>query len=151
MPAVLSNQLKAMLVLDDISEDGVTVWQDNCFTVQQFTYQCERRRNQSGVPYGPTLPAFLDFTVRVASGESGKVFYSRMNSREPFPYSFLFNASFNDMRRLANCEDSMVVKGYIIDVEEVFDEHMLIHGKLLLCNLAYLGQERTLKLIITND
>ena len=147
-------------MVEDISEQGVNVMQSNCFTVQHFSYACSRRRNDAGAPYGPTLPAYLDFTVKVASGDSGKIFFERMYQKGTFPYSFLFNADFNDMRRLATCEDAMIVTGYIIDVEECYDkdfrqdgssEQMLIRARLLLSNIAYLGNERVLKLTITND
>lgn len=160
MAGTISNQLKALLVTENIAEQGINVWQQNSFTVQHFSYECQRRRNDSGVPYGPTLPAYLDFTVRVSSDNNGKVFFERMRINETFPYSFLFNASFNDMRRLSECEDAMVATGYIVDLEELFEsapasdgsaEQMLIRARLLISNLAYLGRERTLDLTITND
>lgn len=160
MPGLISNQLKAMLVVEDITEQGIQVRQGNCFTVQHFSYECRRRRNDAGTPYGPTLPAYLDFTVKVAYGDSGKVFFDRMQRTETFPYSFLFNASFNGMRRLSECEDAMVATGYIVDLEEFYEsaptsdgsaEQMLIRARLLISNLAYLGRERTLDLTITND
>ena len=161
MAGTISNQLKALLVVDDITEQGVTVWQYNGFTVQHFRYECCRRRNESGLPYGPTLPAYLDFTVRIASEDSGKVFYERMRTNETFPYSFLFNASFNTRRQLSECEDALVATGYIVDLEEEYEsapaadgsaEQMLVHARLLLSNLTYLGREdRTLELTITKD
>lgn len=159
MPVVFSNQLKALLITEDITEQGVSVWQSNCYTVQHFSYECRRRRNESGVPYGPTTPSYLDFSVRIANAESGKVFFERMKTYQSFPYSFLFNASFNDMRKLSECEDAMVATGYIIDLEETYDkpqedgvqEQMLLRGKLLLCNIAYLGRDKKMKLTITQD
>ena len=160
MAGTISNQLKALLVTDNIAERGINVWQQNSFTVQHFSYECRRRRNDSGTPYGQTLPAFLDFTVKVASEDNGKVFFDRMLTNETFPYSFLFNASFNSMRRLSECEDAMVVSGYIVDLEETFEsapaadgsaEQMLIHARVLISNIAYLGREKVLELTITKD
>ena len=160
MAGTISNQLKALLVTENIAEQGINVWQQNSFTVQHFSYECLRRRNESGTPYGPTLPAYLDFTVKVASDNNGKVFFERMQMNETFPYSFLFNASFNEMRRLSQCEDALVATGYIVEVEELFEgapasdgsaDQMLIRARLLISNLAYLGKERTLNLTITND
>ena len=160
MNHLFSNQLKAMLVLDDITEDGVSVWQDNSFTVQHFSYECRRERNGFGIPYGDTLPAYLDFTVRIANGDSGKLFYQRMHPYGSFPFSFLFNASFNELRRISACDDAMVATGYLIGLEETYEsrasengeaEQMLLHARLLLCNIAYLGRERVLKLTVTND
>ena len=160
MSAVFSNELKAILVLEDITEEGVSVFQNNCFTVQQFSYRCELDRDAAGVPFGNTLPSYLYFTVRIASDESGKTFFERMISTESYPFSFLFNASFNSSRRLTAWDDAMVATGYLVEVEELYDkepvqagaqEQMLIRAKLLLCNLAYAGQENILKLTITND
>ena len=159
MPSVFSNQIKALLITEDISEQGVSVWQSNCYTVQQFAYECCRKRNASGTPYGPTTPSYLDFSVRIASLDCGKVFFERMNASRSFPYSFLFNASFNDVHRLSEYEDAMVATGYIINLEEAYDRpfedgaqgQMLLKGRLLLCNIAYLGRDNVLKLMITTD
>lgn len=160
MAGTILNQVKMLLVLEDITEQGLDVRQNNSFAVQHFNYTCCRRRNDSGIPYGPTLPAYLDFTVKVVSGNNGKVFFERMQTNETFPFSFLFNASFNDTRQLSDYEDAMVATGYIVDLEEEYEsapaadgsaEQMLIHVKLLISNLAYLGRERTLELTITKD
>lgn len=155
MPGLISKELKALLVVEDITEQGVNVWQDNCFTVQHFHYECRRRRDERGVPYGPTQTSFLDFSVRVSSNESGKAFFERMKVDEPFPYSFLFNALFDSQRHLSEFEDALVVRGYIVDAEESFGENageqMLVHARLLICNLAYLSRESVLNLTLTND
>lgn len=160
MAGTILNQVKMLLVLEAITEQGIDVRQNNSFTVQHFSYTCCRRRNDSGIPYGPTLPAYLDFTVKVVSGNNGKVFFERMQTNETFPYSFLFNASFTTAHQLSEYDDAMVASGYVVDVEEEFEsapgpdgttEQMLIHVKLLISNLAYLGQDRTLDLTITKD
>ena len=160
MPAIFSNELKAILVLEDITEEGVSVPQSNCFTVQHFHYRVERPRDADGVPFGTDQPAYLEFTVRISADDSGKTFFERMVSPENHPYSFLFNATFNAARRLSQYEDALVATGYMIETEEAYDkeplrqgsqEQMLIRARLLLSNLVYLGQENDLKLTITND
>ena len=160
MPRLFSNYLKAVLVMENIAEQDVVVTQTTSFTVQQFSYECSLSRDDSGNLYGQTIPSYLDFTVRVSSDDNGKAFFERMQLNESFPYSFLFNVSFNNVRTLADCEDAMVATGYVVDVEEVYDnalndegmaEQMLIKVKLLLSNIAYLGKERILDLKITND
>ena len=160
MPRVLSNQLKALLVLDDVTEDGVSVWQNNCFTVQHFSYQCNRQRNEAGSPYGPTLPSYLTFTVRIAENDSARLLFERIGMGKTFSYSFLFNASFSAQRRLSDCEDAMVAQGYLVELDESYDsdannagaqEQMLIRGRLLLSHIRYVGRENILKLNITND
>jgi hypothetical protein len=160
MPVVLSNQLKAILVTEDITEPGVNVWQDNCFIVQHFHYECRRKRNVAGEPYGDTVPSYLFFTVKVVSEGNSKVFFERMRGHDTFRYSFLFNASFNSMRGLSEYQDALVASGYLVDLEELYEsapdgsgvsDQMLIRAKLLLSNLAYVGQESILRLMITND
>lgn len=160
MARLVSNQLKAVLVMEDISEQGVSVWHGNCFTVQHFSYECSRGRDHGGIPYGATLPFFLDFTVRVSSGNNGKLFFKRMGLDETFPYSFLFNAVFGANGRLSDSEDAMVAMGYLTEVEERYaavsvddgtDEQMLIHARLLVSKLTYMGRDKTLNLTITKD
>ena len=160
MSTLFSNELKALLVTADMTEQGVNIWQNNCFTVQQFSYQCSRDRSGDGVPYGSTVSSFLDFTVRISAGDSCRIFYDRLGQMEPFPFSFLFNASFNEMRKLSTCDDAMVARGYLVDVQESFEtvktaggvqEQVLLYGRLLLCNISYLGREKVLKLMITNE
>lgn len=160
MATVLSNQLKAMLVMDDITEQGVSIVQNGSFTVQHFSYGCTRKRDQAGVPVGPTLPSYLDFSVRVTAGDSAKLFFERMYSQEAFPFSFLFNANFNENRRLTDCQDALVARGYLIAVEQFCDTsgqdagdsaQMLIKGRLLLSKLIYAGSQKNLTLTITND
>ena len=160
MPVVFSNELKAVLVLEDITEGGVSMLKNNCFTVQHFFYRVERARDAAGVPFGNNLPSYLDFTVRVASGDSGKAFFERMVSPGNHPYTFLFNATFNSAQKLSQWEDALVATGYMIEAEEVYDkesagqgsqEQMLIRSRLLLSNLLYTGEDNDLKLNITND
>ena len=146
--------------MEDISEQDVNVSQNNGYTVQHFSYGFSRDSTSQGVPYGETSPSFLDFTVRIASGDSARVFFERMCIPDTFPYSFLFNASFNSVRRLSDCDDAMVATGYVVDVEETYENaapgredtrQMLVHVKLLVSNLAYLGREKVLKVTVTND
>ena len=162
MPVVFSNQLKALLVTEDIMEQSASSFtHGDCLTVQHFSYQCLRKRDSSGVPYGPTAPSYLDFTVKISSGESAKVFFRRMQQYEAFSYSFLFNASFNDKRRISAFEDAMVARGYLIEVEEAYEnqagktegeqEQMLIRARLLLCKITYLGSNRNMELMISHD
>lgn len=151
MPVVFSNQLKAILALDNLLEEGVSIWQNNCFTVQHFSYSCERRRNEAGVPYGFTQSSYLNFTVRLAQSDSAKALLERMSPRETYPFSFLFNATFGSNKRLSDYQDAMVVTGYLVQAEQAYEEQMLFKGKILLSKISYLGQKNTLDLTITND
>lgn len=152
--------LKAMLCVEDITETGVNLTPSNSFTVQEFHYDYGRRRDAMGRPYGPTESAYMDFTVKVSSDESAKVFFERMKENDPYAYSILFDVYFKNMSQLSNYEDAMVARGYLVEVEEMFDKtpqadlmvgQMLIHAKLLLTNITYVGVESNLKLQIVTD
>lgn len=153
----MSDSLKAILVAKNIT--GLDVYQAECFTVQHFSYTCRRRRNDAGLPYGSTLPAYLDFTVKVTSNDNGKELLGHMKQDEPFQYSFVFNASF-DGDMLDTYEDILLATGYIVDVDESYENFILtdgtvnqtlIHAKLMLCNLAYVGDDHPAYIKVTND
>ena len=160
--------LSAIILTKDISDDSITVYQSDKLTLQHFSYQCSRKRTASGIPYGPTVPSYLDFTVRVTEKEQGKAFYERAGLGQPFRYSFLFDAVFED-EELKSYKDAMVVTGYIIESEDFFDqpeitgydendkpvyfsdEQQLLRCRLLLCGIEYMGKTTSLKLTITED
>ena len=151
---------KALILTKDITEDKVVVKQADCLTLQHFSYQCGRKRTSSGIPYGPTTPSFLDFTIRVTAKGQGKVYFERAGLNMPFKYTFLFDAKFDTTgaKKLSEYGDAMVITGYIIEMEEFFDEpqnensdeQSLLRCRLLLCNIIYLGT-KPVKLTITED
>ena len=135
MAITVSNHLKAMLYPEDIrslDERRFRIPCDRCFTVLHFSYECKRERNKSGL----------------MSPEDGKPFYHQMQQNEPEYFTFLFNATLFNRQAVTGYEDAMVVNGYVIDVEDDFTnaptsegstEQMLIHVKLLVANIAYIG------------
>lgn len=164
----MADFLNALILSKDISE-GIVVGRDDGITVQDFSYKCSRRRTDAGIPYGPTVPSYLDFTIRVAAAESEKVFFERSGLNKSFRYTFLFNAKFNGKNnKLSGYDEAMIVSGYIVEMEEFFDqpvmsfdtegkpivfsdEQQLLRCRLLLCGIEYLGDERSSKLTITED
>ena len=142
MAISLSNHLKAMLYTDDVrllDERRLRIPCDRCFTVLHFSYECKRERNKSGYPFGKTTTTILDFTIRLMSPEDGKPFYHQMQQNEPEFFTFLFNATLFNRQYVTGYEDAMVVNGYVIDVEDDFTNEMLIHVKLLVANITYIG------------
>jgi hypothetical protein len=78
------------------------------------------------------------------------VFYNNLLSNSDHSYSFLFNATFNTNQRLSNCEDGMVVNGYVVSVEENYsagknvtgeDEQILLDVTIMVRRVTYLGRE----------
>ena len=152
--------MSVIVVTDDITESGITIWKDNCYTLQHLSYKCSRDRNALGVPYGPNLPSILEFSVKMESSQAGKAFYQRMQTRESCPFSFLYSASFTARGSFSKCENSMVARGYIVNLEEFHEtalvekevqELMILNVTIRLSSLIYSGEKRNLTLTITND
>ena len=151
MAITLSNHLKATLYTDDIrslDERKFRIPYDRCFTVLHFSYECRRERNKLGYPFGDTTSTILNFTVRLMSPEDGKPFYHQMQQNEPEFFTFLFNVTLFNRQAVTGYEDAMIVNGYVIDVDDDFTnaptsegdtEQMLIHVKLLVANITYVG------------
>ena len=151
MAISLSNHLKATLYTDDIrslDERKFRIPYDRCFTVLHFSYECRRERNKLGYPFGDTTSTILNFTVRLMSPEDGKPFYHQMQQNEPEFFTFLFNVTLFNRLAVTGYEDAMIVNGYVIDVDDDFTnaptsegdtEQMLIHVKLLVANITYVG------------
>ena len=159
MMTTLSNYLKAVLYPENYQENELqNVLKEQCFTVQDFSYECCRKRNEAGSPYGNTQPTTMKFTIKLQSPDDGKIFYRQMKENELFHFSFFFNATFGEFNRLKKFDDAMVVRGYVVDVEEDYDcqvaadgkpNQMLICVTLLLSSIIYKGLERDKKLEIT--
>ena len=155
-----SNYLKVILFPGDISETDAGISRDNCFTVQHFDYESFRYRSKdNSVNYHAEGPTVLNFTIRINTPETGKELFTQIQEQESFAYSFLFNTTFNALNTMESYEDAMVAKGHIIDIEEVFStdksnvqqEQMLMHVKLLLNNITFIGKQDNLMLTTTKS
>jgi hypothetical protein len=165
--SIISDYLKAILYPDNLLEYGKigdNQWnaeKDKCPVIQHFSYKVERNRNDAGIPYGGTTPTELKFTIRLGQPDDSKLFYDRLMSNELFEYTFIFNATFDDNKRLKSFEDAMVTRGYVVDVKEDYDravtdgnlsDQILVEVTLLLSSITYVGKEEqnNRKLEITN-
>jgi hypothetical protein len=150
----ISNHLKAVLFADEMQEGGQNVLKEKCCTVESFGYRCERSRNDAGVPYGPTNPTVLSFTVRLVQYGEGIIYHQRLMENDSSDYVFLFNASFNDQQRLKSYDNMFIVNGYVIDVEDDFSSgdretrQMLIRVKLFVKSITYKGKMSDKQLVI---
>lgn len=164
---ILSDYLKAILYPENLLEYGRigenrwSVAKDQCPVIQHFAYKVQRNRNDAGIPYGGTTPTELKFTIRLGQPDDSKLYYQHLVSNELFEYSFIFNATFDDNKRLKNFEDAMVTRGYVVDVKEDFDvavtdenlsDQIMVEVTLLLSSITYVGKEdqNNRKLEITN-
>ena len=152
-----SNYLKVVLFPGDICETDAGILRSDCYTVQHFNYENKRTRNEEkGITYRAEDPTWLECTIRLNTPEAGKQFFEQMQENESFAYSFLFNATFSATNSIEKYEDAMVAIGYIVDIEEVYNtaketdqpEQMLMHIKMLLNTITFIGKQNNLVLSI---
>ena len=150
MSTLYSNELKAVVVMENFLDNPKNILKENCMTVQHFNYECVHKRNDAGEIYGAINPVTLEFVVRINSPRQAKAFYKELVSNEHCHFSFLFNVTYNDNQRLSNYEDGMVVNGYIVGVEENYnsmkdqegiDKQMLLDVEILVRSTIYMGRE----------
>ena len=73
----ISNNQKASLYFDDIRETKVK--REQGFTLQQFHYECARKRNDRGMPYGPTQTTILQLQIKSLPDGYLKEIYKRLD------------------------------------------------------------------------
>jgi len=128
--SMISDYLKAVIypeTLLEYEQSGEKLWnavKDKCPVIQHFSYKVQRNRNDAGIPYGGTTPTELKFTIRLGQPDDSKLYYDRLMLNELFEYTFIFNASFDENKRLKDFEDAMVARGYVVDVQEDFSKIM---------------------------
>ena len=153
MAAFNLQELKAVLIPENVLDNPIGILKENALTVQYFSYDCTYRRNNSGEIYGAVEPVILQFRIRVNSPHHARKFYRESILNNHFQFSFLFNVTWNENDRLGNYEDGMVVDGYVVHVEEEYhsskqidgvDQQMLLDVKLLVRSVTYLGRENNL-------
>ena len=160
MAITLSDHLKALLYPANLlMEEGCRIPREKCFTVLKFDYECNRSQDRAGFPYGETNTTILNFTIRLMRPEEGKQFFQQMQQNEPGYYTFLFNARHTE-QTVTDYEDAMMVRGFVIDVEDDYTttpsmkgstEQMLIHVKLLLAHITYVGTNGNRTIAITRS
>ena len=147
---LLSNELKAVAVMADMSENGATVTRDQCMTVEHFNYRCARKRDRDGRTYESSEPVELTFQVRINGEDQAKPFYRQLCSGDEYGVlSFLFNTTFQSTGRLASYEQAMAVEGFVVDVQEDFHSAALaetnegqiaLRARMLVRSIIYVGQ-----------
>ena len=150
--------LKAILFTNNLAEVSGSVVQSQCFTVQDYHYHCYRERDEQGNPYGGIISEYLDFSVIVSDLDACKFFFQCMDLNQNTPMSFIFNATFGPSGRLSDYEDGMITYGYVVNVDEGCEnddrsgqEQVLIHVRMLLSNMFFLGSNAVHYLEITKD
>lgn len=115
-----ATELKAIVVMADLQEQDRAITSDQCMSVGHFDYACFRNRDGKGRTYHDSAPAMLNFVVRFNAIAKAKQFYQLIQNNDPGTLSFLFNATFSSDRYLDDYAGAMVVKGFIVDIQEDF-------------------------------
>lgn len=150
-----SQYLKGLFTFDDLTDNGIRIIQDNCYTLQHYEYDCHRSRNKNGEPYGNTVGSVLWFTVKLAGTQKYNAFYNQLKSNLPHSFTFLFNASFDSGKYLDLYDSALVIRGFLIDAEEYYrssmEEQMSLKLGVLLKSIVYIGNsnKNNRELIIT--
>ena len=137
--ATLSNELRAVLVQDSFLENPKNVLKEKCLVLQNFSYECERMRNNSSDVYGASKPVILKFTIRVNSPSHARELYQRLALNGHNDFSILFNVTYDNNSRLAGYEDGMVYSS--LRDESGLDKQMELDVKVLVRSTIYLGRE----------
>lgn len=158
MSSLFSNHLKALLFLDDITAElGSHVYQHDCLTVQHFDYSVSRTRDEYGITGGLTTGSELHFTVKIHSSQVGNSLYAMMKKNLPRTFTLLFNATFDEDRKLSGYEDAMVVMGHVVEITSKFDcaasqdsktGQIQMNLTLLVMNMTYVGKNMNRTLFI---
>lgn len=157
-----STNLKAILVMEDLSNGSFQFSQQDCLTIQDFHYCCNRGKNDEGIVGGVTGSSMMSMSVRLHELSENKRFYDGLISRSPSPFTILFNAEFGNDGKLKDYENAMTVFGYIVDVQEHFSTMvgadatsapMSIHIEIQLTKMVFHGKDssKTLDIIHTDE
>jgi len=146
MKRIISNYLKATMLVGDITNESAQYYQSDCMTVQKFNYTIDRLLDSRGLPFGHTNVTTLTTTVRVMNKVQVKMIFEMLEKVNCNDFSFLFNATFAPDGMISDKDDAMLVRGVVVDIKENFNsvakngnQQMLLTLKILIADITYLG------------
>lgn len=151
MNKLYSNELKAVLILDNFQDTPQSVLRENCIMVSHIDYHCEFRRNNSNTVYGAVDPVILNFSIRIGSAKKGNPFYRQLVENGHNMYTFLYNVTYDQNDRIDTYEDGMIVDAFVVKVDQEYttqhtgldsDEQIMLRVKLLVRSITYLGTDK---------
>lgn len=132
-----SHYTKAIVFFKDITEKTTSVIKGEGFTLQTFSYECSRKRNTKGMPYGPTQSTIMRFSLKSLPDLYLQELYRRLKENTASAFTIVFNASFLEKKIetpasgnaegsitavvLSDYDNAMVVKGMVVDINEDYD------------------------------
>lgn len=160
MPTTLSNEIKVSLYAGNLGDVSGLLRKEDCTTVVQYGYDGIRNRDSKGFPIGISKPLYLDLTLRNFSHKISKHFLQEIHKNTPYDYTLLYNAKYDDNKILQGYDGSLLARGYVVDIEELYDNQeseksetnqKLMKLRLLLTRLEFKGMHNHSILTISND
>ena len=153
----ISNQTKVILFPDNYLEQAY-ITKEKCMAVQHYDYTFQRNRNAYGEPYGRISGGSLTLSIRVGSRDSLRLFYQQLKQPYSATYSLLFDATYDAQGYLAERSGALLVEGYIVDIQELFDrdqaneagEQMSLLCEILLTGVTCEGIQHPLREVFSN-
>lgn len=158
MTANLTNHRKTVLLIGNILDDNVRFGQEDCVVVQKFEYVFERTCNTNGIPTGTTINPVVEFSFKFMDDAKPKSLFKYLNSMELIEITFLFNVSYNDNRKISDYDNAIVMKGYVVEVEQDYhysgtngeESQRIMKVKLLAADVTYVD-DRSCKTLVLSD
>lgn len=145
--------MSTYLYAADLPQKLESISIDKCFNIISYSFQCSRSLNDLGLPYGPTLPSILEFTLKAGKAEKLKPFYMYLSSPMTSTYNFLFDPTFREIKtdssskQLKTISDGMTVRGNLIDMVDVYSTNvndeanqMMVTIKVLINEIVFFGE-----------
>lgn len=160
MQTRLSNEIKVLIYVGDMDEEIGCLRKEDCNNVLQYSYDSVRGRDQKGFPTGDSSSLILKLKIRNFTHTLSRHFLIAIGKNRPYDYNFLFNATFDDNKVLKGYDNKMQARGYVVDIEETFDNYQSEGGadgqkimtvELLLSRLTFTGENNNSVLTISND
>ena len=159
MSEINSNKANAIVYLGDFIKTGYNVLNEDCLTVVSYNYNCKRSRNSTGVPYGPTHSSIFEMQIRNFSDKYEASILNHMKGNMATDFSIALSPIFDNADRIRDFYDSFVVRGYVVDVNEIYSDQendssqigqRIMQIRILICEITYVGSISNLKLTISN-
>lgn len=121
MAILLSNRIKALIYIGDINERLSHINKDECYTLQHYEYLLDKSRSRS-IDDASSLskPSCLYFSIRNFPSKISKTLLEKIKENRPSDFSIIFNATFDQNHNLVDYEDSMIVRGYVVDIHQSY-------------------------------
>ena len=147
----MANFNRGVVIISDVIENGFDASQDWQMSATLESYRCDYAKpvNEAGEPFGATEPTTLDFSVRLHKGSHAKIIiYNLLHTYDNIRFTFLFDPTFNNRKKVTSYKDGIVVDGYVVNTRVEFrsakdslgrERQTILHVRLLLRSVIHIS------------